>query len=157
MKNTLEPQQHEWPEEEPSVSFTIYEANPSSETNQNGNRRTVASHDSWSSKHVIACIILLLISVTMVMFFSFFMPSTEFRMPDYDRIVARQEQQEQKRLQQQEAKKRETQRIEEEIRRKQQEELDAIAAQEALSAEEDLEDELLEDVDVEELLQELFE
>lgn len=157
MENNQDTQHKEWPEEEPSVSFTIYDSESASDDALEADPQS-PKKEKWTGKAIFFSLLLLLLSALIVIAFSFCIRQYEVRMPDYDKIVQRQELQEKKRLQKAEERKMEEQKIEEELRRKQQEELEQKALlEEELSASEDIDEEFTDDEEVEELLRDLFE
>ncbi|GEM_PF-6758512 len=119
----------QWPEEEKSISFTIYDANDhNTESDVSSSNSSVNSSSNynktgeWKSGHILTCVVMLLFICGIVTSFCLYQDSTESRMPDYSKVIEKeqmaQEKMEQKMLEQ----KREAQRIEENLRRQREEE-----------------------------------
>lgn len=154
-----ESRRHEWPEEEKSVSFTIYEKDPYLDTSINDVElpdEPDTTKGGWSGKHIFFLVVLLLAIVGIVAVFSLHSDKYENHMPDYEKVVEKQNLQQQKREQKLENERREAQRIQDELRRAQEEAAAQEAAQRAAEAAEEEEEDIDEDA-LEERLQDLFE
>lgn len=169
----------EWPEEEQSVSFTIYEA-PQAETvgekEESANsydydkaegmddyvdeNSGASSTDDWTRKYVVLSFAILLVIGLTVVLASLLLghdESHESRMPDYEKVVHKRQLQDERREQRQEQQREEMRRHEEEVRRmEEQEKAEALEAERLREEEQVLHGEVMNEEELDSRIEELL-
>lgn len=119
---------HQWPEEEKSVSFTIYEAPAPNQNQENLLPEDVPvtpkpeKKVGWGTAHIVVCILLVLFSVGISLFFTLYKSNTQVHMPEYGKIEERQKEIRERREKKMEEQRQDAMRIEEELKRQREEE-----------------------------------
>ena len=135
---------HEWPEEEKSVSFTFYDAewgkqNPSDP--EGLQERSCPEKDKWKPLHFVIVFLFLVLFVCLLLFFFMSQDKREARMPDYNNIIEKTEQRKERDNLRQKQKQEDALKLEQELQRiREEEEAEALRRQQEESARDSMEE-----------------
>lgn len=145
----------EWPEEDKSVSFTIYD---SEDEPDEVDEPEYEVESGWRKKHIWIGVLLVLLSAVVVLLMYVTQESSDARMPDYDRVVEKQQLKQEKRDKKLEQQRQDAQLLEQELKRAAEEErLKAQQEAQEEQIDEEFDDSELLEEEVESRLQELEE
>lgn len=150
-------EEHQWPEEEKAVSFTIYERKEEDDALQENisDVPEKTKTEGWTTAKVVISIVMIGITVLLVVLVFDIETNTDVRMPDYEKVVDKQNRRESKIQERVRAQQEEARRQQEELRRNEEEE--AARIREEMEEAQEADEELIDENALEERIKEILE